>query len=498
MYELVSIIASHPGVSSEWGIPHGYEFGTAPPRRGPLGSVAGRAAASRLVFHGCVVDCIMNQSEHTLVENPALSMRATRARFLALALVTAGTTINYLDRAVLGIAAPLLKTQLHLSPGELGFLLSAFSYSYVASQIPGGMLLDRLGTRIVYGCAVGIWSIFTFLQGAAWSFVTLLACLLGLGAAEAPCFPSNSRVLGAWFPQGERARANGVFSLGQYFGLAFLSPPLYWVADAWGWRALFFLTGAAGLVFTAFWFIFYRDPQHSRAVNGAELDHIRSGGGLVRPPPPPRWSWRSMRLLLGNRAFLGAGLGQFASNSTLVFFLTWYPTYLASAQHLKLATAGILAALPYIAASVGLVFGGWWSDWLIRRTGSATIGRKAPLVTGLAMASTLLLAGFVHNITAVIGVFSFVFFGQGMCNLGWTLITDLAPPNLRGLTTGMFNLFANLAGIIIPAVIGVLLGSTRSFVGGLAFVSVIALLGILCYLVLLGPVRQIELPAAAA
>jgi ACS family D-galactonate transporter-like MFS transporter len=426
------------------------------------------------------------------------AVRPTRVRFLALALVTAGTTINYLDRAVLGIAAPLLKAQLHLGPRELGFLLSAFSYSYVAAQIPGGILLDRLGTRIVYGFAVGLWSIFTFLQGVASTFVTLLGCLLGLGAAEAPCFPSNSRVLGAWFPQGERARANGVFSLGQYFGLAFLSPPLYWVAARWGWRALFFLTGAAGLVFTVFWFTLYRDPQHSPTVNAAELDHIRGGGGLVRPPPPPRWSWRSMRLLLGNRAFLGAGLGQFASNSTLVFFLTWYPTYLASAQHLKLGSAGLLAALPYIAASAGLLFGGWWSDWLVRRTGSATIGRKAPIVTGLAMASTLLLAGFLHDFLGVLGIFSFVFFGQGMCNLGWTLITDLAPPDLRGLTTGMFNLFANLAGIVIPAVIGVILGSTRSFVGGLAFVSVIALLGMLCYLVLLGPVRRIELTGNSA
>jgi ACS family D-galactonate transporter-like MFS transporter len=442
---------------------------------------------------------VPESAEHTLLlETSALTVKPTRVRFLSLALVTAGTTINYLDRAVLGIAAPLLRVRLHLGPSELGLLLSAFSWTYVAAQIPGGILLDRLGTRIVYGFAVGLWSIFTFLVGAAWSFATLLSCLLGLGAAEAPCFPSNSRVLGAWFPQGERARANGVFSLGQYFGLAFLSPPLYWVADTWGWRALFFLTGATGLAFTAVWFILYRDPQHSRSVNSAELEHIRSGGGLVRPLPPPRWSWRSMRLLLGNRAFLGAGLGQFASNSTLVFFLTWYPTYLASAHHLTLRTAGLLAALPYIAASVGLLVGGWWSDWLIRRTGSATLGRKAPIVTGLAMASTLLLAGFVRSNVAVIGVLSFVFFGQGMCNLGWTLITDLAPPDLRGLTTGMFNLFANLAGIVTPAVIGVILGSTRSFVGGLAFVSAVALLGVLCYLVLLGPVRQIELPRATA
>ena len=158
-------------------------------------------------------------------------------------------------------------------------------------------------------------------------------------------------------------------------------------------------------------------------------------------------------------------------------------------------TVGFLAALPYIAASVGVLVGGWWSDWLIKRTGSATLGRKVPIVTGLAMASTLLIAGFVHSDAAVIGILSFVFFGQGMCNLGWTLITDIAPVTLRGLTTGLFNLFANVAGITTPAVIGLILGSTHSFFGGLAFVSAVALLGILCYLVLLGSVRQIELPS---
>lgn len=430
-----------------------------------------------------------------LCETPVTTARATHVRFLALTLITAGTITNYLDRAVLGIAAPLFARELHIGPTELGLLFSAFSWTYVAAQVPGGALLDRLGTRIVYGFAVGFWSVFTFMQGAASSLGALLGCRLGLGVAEAPCFPANSRVLGAWFPQVERARATGVFAVGEYFGLAFLSPPLFWVAAEWGWRALFLLVGGVGLTFTAIWFWFYRDPDQSRSVSAAELEHIRSGGGLVRPPPSPRWSWRNTRLVLANRDFLGAGLGQFASNSTLVFFLTWFPTYLASAHHIRMRTAGLLAALPYIAASIGVLVGGWWSDWLIKRTGSATLGRKVPIVTGLAMASTLLLADFVQSNAAVIGILSFVFFGQGMCNLGWTLITDIAPPTLRGLTTGLFNLFANVAGITTPAVIGLILGSTHSFFGGLVFVSAVALLGILCYLVLLGPVRQIELPS---
>lgn len=422
------------------------------------------------------------------------SDRRTRVRFIVLALITTGTMINYLDRAILGIAAPLFTHQLGMNADALGLLFSAFSWTYVAAQVPGGVALDRLGTRFVYGLAIGVWSLFTLLQGTVSRLGTFLAYRLGLGIAEAPCFPGNSRVLGAWFPQQERARANGVFALGQYFGLAFLSPLLFWIAAEFGWRTLFILAGVVGLTFTALWAIFYRDPEHNRRVNHAELEHIRAGGGLVKAPPTPRWSWRSMRQLLAHRDFLGAALGQFASNSTLVFFLTWFPSYLASAHHMKFKTAGWLAALPYIAASVGVLVGGWWSDWLIKRTGSPTIGRKVPIVTGLCMASTLLLASFVQNDIEVIAILSFVFFGQGMCNLGWTLITDLAPPALRGLTTGMFNLFTNIAGIVTPLVIGIVVGSTGSFIGALAFVSAVALLGVLCYVVLLGKVRQIELP----
>jgi ACS family D-galactonate transporter-like MFS transporter len=427
------------------------------------------------------------------VAAPMSGSRRTGVRFFVLALISTGVVINYLDRTILGIAAPLLSRDLHLGAAGLGLLFSAFSWTYAAAQVPGGVLLDRFGTRIVYGLAVGFWSLFTLLQGTIASFAALLGCRLGLGVAEAPCYPANSRVLGAWFPQAERARATGVFSLGQYFGLAFLSPLLFWIAARFGWRALFLLAGVVGLAFATLWLLVYRDPDRSARVNRAELEHIREGGGLVRSPTAVPWSWRTMGRLLAHRDFLGAALGQFASNSTLVFFLTWFPTYLASAHHLRYRTAGFLAALPYIAASVGVLFGGWWSDWLIKRTGSPTIGRKAPIVTGLCMASTLVAANFVHSDALVIGILSFVFFGQGMCNLGWTLITDLSPPALRGLTTGTFNLFANIAGVVTPLVIGVLVGSTHSFIDGLAFVSAVALLGVLCYLVLLGPVRQIEL-----
>ena len=195
----------------------------------------------------------------SLVMNTKEQHRATRTRLLILALVTVGTMINYLDRTVISVAAPLMSSELGLDAAVMGIVFSAFSWTYAAAQIPGGIVLDRLGVRLTYFLSVTIWSAFTLLQGFATGLTSLIACRMGLGIAEAPAYPSNSRVLGTWFPQAERARATGVYSVGQYFGLAFLSPVLFWTAGTFGWRALLIIVGAIGIGFGVVWYALYRD-----------------------------------------------------------------------------------------------------------------------------------------------------------------------------------------------------------------------------------------------
>ena len=423
----------------------------------------------------------------------ATAGRATRARFGVLGLITFGTLCNYLDRAVLGVAAPAMTSELGLDAVMMGLLFSAFSWTYAAAQIPGGAFLDRVGTRVAYFWSVTIWSLFTLLQGLASSIAMLLTFRFGLGIAEAPCFPANSRVLTSWFPQQERARATGVYSVGQYFGLAFLSPMLFWIVAAAGWRALFVICGVVGFIFAVVWWRLYREPQESPSVNQLELDHIRAGGGLGIVDRPVPFDWRNIGRLLRRRQILGASIGQFAGNSTLVFFLTWFPTYLATERQMAWLKVGFYAVLPFIAASVGVLAGGWLSDALIKRTGSATIGRKLPIIAGLLLASTIVAANYVQSNELVIAILSLAFFGQGMVNLGWTLITDVAPRGLVGLTGGVFNLFANLAGIATPMVIGFIVGATGSFYYGLAYIAAVAILGVLSYVFVVGEVKRVEL-----
>ena len=418
----------------------------------------------------------------------------TRVRFFILGLLTIGTMINYLDRTVLGIAAPSLTKDLGISAATMGIVFSAFSWTYAAMQIPGGIFLDRFGTKLTYFLSLIFWSLSTLLHGLATNLASLLTFRFALGVSEAPCFPTNSRVVATWFPQQERAFATGVYTVGEYVGLAFLSPLLFWILGSFGWRALFVVVGIAGILFGLIWWRAYREPHESSTVNQAELDYIAAGGGIVtQTSAKPKFEWRLVGQLLRFRQLVGICIGQFAGNSTLVFFLTWFPTYLATERHMGWLKIGFFAVLPFIAASVGVLFGGWWSDRMLKRGHSANIARKLPIITGLLLASVIVTANYVDSDYVVIGILSLAFFAQGMAALGWTLVSDIAPKGLLGLTGGIFNFAANLAGIITPLVIGFIVAATGSFVGALMFIAIVALIGAFSYIFIVGDIHRIEL-----
>jgi len=403
----------------------------------------------------------------------------SRARFGVLALISVGTMINYLDRTVLGIAAPSMTSELHFSPVIMGVIFSAFSWSYAAAQMPGGWLLDRVGTRITYFLAVSFWSLFTLAQGFVRSVGALLTFRLGLGISEAPCFPTNSRVVATWFPEHERAQATAVYTVGEYLGLACFGPLLFWISRHYGWRFLFFFVGAAGLAFGIVWWFFYRDPG--------------AAAGAPKSVAAVPFDWQKVKKLLRRREVLGASIGQFGGNSTLVFFLTWFPTYLAKERHMDWMKAGFYAILPYLAAACGIMLGGWVSDTLLKRTGSRNLARKLPLIVGLFGASTIILANYVKSDSWVIAVMSVAFFCQGMTGLGWAVISDIAPKDLMGLTGGIFNFASNMAGVITPIVVGAIIKATGSFFYALAYVAAAALLGAFSYVFILGDVKRVEL-----
>jgi sugar phosphate permease len=167
-----------------------------------------------------------------------------------------------MDRANLAVAGTNIQNDFSLTSTQLGLLFSMFTWAYAASQIPVGYVLDRIGSRILYGGAIILWSIFTFMMGfashhlfatATASFVMLLACRALIGVAEAPSFPSNTKIIATWFPDHERARATAIYSSAQYIGLALLTPFLSFIVANYGWEMSFYLSGGAGILFGIYW-----------------------------------------------------------------------------------------------------------------------------------------------------------------------------------------------------------------------------------------------------
>lgn len=432
----------------------------------------------------------LNAQERPIL--PSATQKRTKTRIVILMLLSIGTMINYLDRTILGIVAPKLTSEIHIDPAMMGIVFSAFAWTYALAQIPGGMFLDRFGNKLTYALSIFFWSTFTLLQSFSVGLKSLLLLRLGLGISEAPCFPVNSRVVSKWFPQHERARATATYTVGEYIGLAAFSPLLFLILEHHGWRTLFFLTGGLGIAFTFVWWKFYHEPHQSKTANKAELEYIGVENTASADENIP-FNWPDAKRLLCCRQIIGASLGQFAGNTTLVFFLTWFPTYLANERHLPWLHVGFFASWPFLAAAIGIFFGGWVSDKILKKTRSVNISRKLPIISGLLLSSCIIIANWVESNTTVIIIMSIAFFGQGMVGLGWTLISDIAPKNMGGLTGGIFNFCANMASIITPLIIGVIISMTGNFFYALIYIGLTALIGVIAYIFIIGDIKRIVL-----
>jgi ACS family D-galactonate transporter-like MFS transporter len=418
--------------------------------------------------------------------------RRTRVRWLMLGLVFVGTIINYLDRTNMSVVAPLISKDFDVSPITMGILFSAFSWAFAVATLPGGYFLDRFGTRLTYGVCLASWSVLTVLQTFVGGFASLFGLRLGVGAVEAPAFPANNKLATAWFPQSERGVAGSVCSMGIYLGTALLTPVLFWIASTYGWREVFFVSGSLGLVWAVVWFVYYREPSESRIASQAELDYIREGGAVVGSAARGEaFRWDLFRKLLTFRQIWGVCIGKLCANVTLYFFLTWFPTYLVNERGMSMLKAGGASIGPYMAAAAGVMFGGWVGDWMIRRGVSVNFARKTPMVLGLLLTGSIVLANFTSSNTLVIFILSFAFFARGMSSTNWVVISEIAPKQLVGMTGSIISLVGNLAGIITPITIGVIVQMTGSFAWALGFCGIVSLIGVFAYTVVLGKIERL-------
>ncbi|HEX7649385.1 MAG TPA: MFS transporter [Noviherbaspirillum sp.] len=434
---------------------------------------------------------------------------ASRTRWAVLAILFIITTINYADRATISIAGPEIKKAFGLSAVEMGYIFSAFAWSYVLAQLPGGWLLDRFGSKVTYFFSILLWSLFTLFQGAI-GFLTggaavaaLFLLRLLVGAAEAPSFPGNSRITSAWFPTHERGLAAAIFNSAQYFATVLFAPLMGWLVHSYGWQSVFYVMGALGITMAFLWTKTIYGPKQHPSLSASELQYIQAGGALVdidggkgsKGGTNARQvdTLACIKELLGNRMLLGVYIGQYCITTLTYFFLTWFPVYLVQERGMTILKAGFVASLPAVAGFLGGIAGGWLSDRLAKRGYSLSVSRKVPIVFGMLMSMSMIACNYIQADMLVVAVMSLAFFGKGVGALGWAVVSDTSPKEAGGLSGGLFNTFGNTAGITTPIVIGYIVQGTGSFAGALVFVGANAAMAIACYLFIVGDIKRVTL-----
>ena len=427
----------------------------------------------------------------------ALAEKPTRARYLVMLMLFVSVVVTFMDRSNLSITAPAMRADLGIDTVHMGWILSAFGWTYAFCQIPAGWLVDRIAPRFFYPGILILWSAATVMLGVVGSVVSLICIRLLIGALEAPSYMINNMVVSSWFPDRERAGAIGFYTSGQFVGLAFLTPLLLLLQSHYGWRAVFYTTGVGGLVWGLIWLWAFRTPRESSRANAAEIAEIEAGGALVElGSSQSRKDKRQLTLadfgtVFKYRKLWGVYIGQFAVTSCQWFFLTWFPTYLIEFRHLSFVKTGLYASVPFLAAFVGMLLSGFVSDRILRRGFSLGVARKTPIICGLLLSSSIIGANYVEAPELVIAFMALAFFGNGLASIGWSLISSVAPRQLIGLTGGTFNFISNLSGITTPLIIGYL-AQGGNFAPGLTYIATVAVIGALAYILMIGKVERVE------
>jgi ACS family glucarate transporter-like MFS transporter len=431
--------------------------------------------------------------------------RKSNFRWVIVSILFFATAINYADRTVLSIAGPALAKSLGLDSVSMGYIFSAFGWSYVLSQLPGGWLLDRFGSRKVYAISLFVWSFFTFITGftgflVGFSAVVVLFILrLLVGVGEAPAFPANSRISVAWFPTKETGTAAAIFNSAQYFATVLFAPLLGYIVHTYGWKYSFQFMGIVGFVFLIFFLKFVHAPKKSKYINQAELDYITEGGAIVemdnvaKDKKNDAAKWRFLPQLLKNRMFIGIYIAQYCINAITFFFITWFPVYLVQERGMSILKAGIVAVLPAIFGFVGGNLGGIFSDSLLKRGSSLSFARKLPIVVGMLISMSMVLCNYTNAEWLVVAIMAISYFGKGIGALGWAVNADTAPKEIAGLSGSLFNTFGNLSSIVTPIAIGYIIKATGSFSMALVFISIHAFVAIISYVFIVGDIHRFEL-----
>jgi ACS family hexuronate transporter-like MFS transporter len=420
-----------------------------------------------------------------------------RYRWVICGLLFFATTVNYVDRQVLGILSKDLKEAIGWTEVDYGNIVAAFNAAYAFGLLIAGRVMDRVGTRLGYTIALIWWSLAAMAHALAKTPLGFGIARASLGIGEAGNFPAAIKTTAEWFPQKERAFATGIFNAGSNVG-AIVAPLLVpWIAGHWGWQWAFILTGALGFIWLALWIPLYARPEKHPRVSKAELAHIQSD-----PPDPPAAKVPWLKLI-PRRQTSAFAIGKYLTDPIWWFYLYWIPPYLRDTHKLDLTTIGPPLIVIYLIADIGSIGGGWLSSAFMKRGWTVNRSRKTAMLICALAVTPIVFVSRVHNLwgaVALIGLAAAAHQGWS-CNI-FTTASDMFPRRAVGSVVGIGGMAGALGGATMAVAVGYILQYTNNGYGIVFAIAGSAYLVALLIMHLLAPnleqVEEIEAPPASA
>jgi len=400
----------------------------------------------------------MNNSERsTNNSSPKEKVKVGNFRWTIVALIFSATTINYIDRQVIGILAPILKAEIGWSEIEYGYIVTAFTAAYALGLLLIGKLMDAIGTKKGYAGALTGWSFAAIGHALATSPLGFGVARFALGFFEAGNFPAAIKTVAEWFPKKERALATGIFNAGSNVGAVVAPIVVPWIVLTWGWQEAFIFTGAAGLLWLIFWIWLYDKPEESKRLSKAELAYIQSDP----PDTQTKIPWKDLLKYRGTWAF---AVGKFLTDPAWWFYLYWIPSFLYKNYDLTLTELGPPLIIIYVMADVGSIGGGWLSSYFIKKGWSINKGRKTTMLICALTVVPIVFASEASNVWIAVALLSLATAAhQGWSANLFTIVSDMFPRKAVGSVVGLGGMFGAIGGMFIATAAGFILEFTGSY-----------------------------------
>jgi sugar phosphate permease len=390
----------------------------------------------------------------------SIKEKPSKTRWYVLFMASLMYLITYMDRVNISAAAPMIRQEFGFDKITMGIIFSMFTWGYALFQVPGGWLGDKFGPRTVLGTIVTYWSIMTAVTAHCVGVLSFSIVRFLFGIGEGGAFPTATRAMQMWFTRAERGIVQGVTHSASRLGAAIVPPITVAIISAWGWRWVFYIFGAVGVLWAILWYITYRNmPEENKGTNKAELAHIRGldeNGNIkqmhvVKNPKVP-WS-----VLLRHPNMWAIMCAYFMYNYNLWIFLSWLPTYLVEHRGFTMIKMGIFASLPLLAGVVGDTVGGWVSDKLLEKTGNTKLSRRVVAIVGMLGCAIFMISTALSKdaYMAVACLTAAMFFLECIIGPAWAVPMDVGGP-YSGTVSGMMNMAGNTGGALSPLVFGVL------------------------------------------